>query len=185
MGLSNKGSSSKYVNCVSKPEPQFNLMETNGDGWVVHSSYNNFEGQLIGASTTTYEYKGEVKNKLVLEFDVDGDKYNISFNLNSVSKSLINTLSNQNCFGKILKLSLYKKGDFANIFITCDGERIGWKFGPEQVSKIFNQDDRWVDMFNKYVKPEAEKYQQTAEDPIDKIKIPTSPITTEDDDLPF
>ena len=82
------------------------------------------------------------KDNLVLVFESDNSTYSISFNFNSVSKSIINTLANGNYFGQVLKLSLYKKGDYANIYITCDGEKIGWKFDAQQVSKIFSQDQQ-------------------------------------------
>lgn len=183
MGLGNSGSNKVFVNCVSKPEPLFNVMTSTNDKWIISGTYNTFEGKLINAYVTTYEYKGESKDKLVLEFDSDNSTYSISFNFNSVSKSIINTLANGNYFGQVLKLSLYKKGDYANIYITCDGEKIGWKFDAQQVSKIFSQDQRWVDMFNKYVKENAEAYNKKNQpDVIDNIK---PVINIEDDDLPF
>ena len=94
MGLGNSGSNKVFVNCVSKPEPLFNVMTSTNDKWIVSGTYNTFEGKLINAYVTTYEYKGESKDKLVLEFDSDNSTYSISFNFNLVSKSIINTLAN-------------------------------------------------------------------------------------------
>ena len=183
-GLKNTSGSKHYVNFSSKPDPAFNLVSKQGDEWKVTGSYNTFEGKLTYAEIGEYTYKGEVKKKLILEFDVEGTQYSISFNMNGIAKSIINTLSSENFFGKNLKLSTYKKGDFANIFITCGDERAGWKFGPDQVSKIFNQDHRWVDMFEKYVKANAESYKKAnlpQEDPIEAV----IDISKDDDDLPF
>lgn len=187
-GLKNSGGNKNYVNFSSKPDPAFNLVNKQDGEWKVTGTYNTFEGKLVGASIGEYEYKGETKNKLNLEFEVNGDTYSISFNMNGVAKSVINTLSNDNYFGKNLKLSVYKKNDFANIFISCDDEKIGWKFGPEQVSKIFNQDHRWIDMFNKYIQQNADNYvaSNKVEDPMENVlekNVTGSDII--EDDLPF
>lgn len=201
MGLKTRKSGA-MINLKIKNQafPEFQLMGKEDGDWVVKQTETSYEGIFSDAKIEEYEYQKKMRKKLVMEFNdyETGEKETVSVNFNSLALSIINTLSNiDNLVGCKLSFNVYSKKDEKGedrprIFIEANGEKAGWKFGTEVISKIYEHHDKWVDMFNKNVEPKLGLTTSTDDegsfpDDDDDMDMPESKSTPEnfDDDLPF
>lgn len=197
MGLKTRKSGS-MINLKIKEQsyPEFQLMGKEDGEWIVKQVETSYEGIFSNARIEEYEYQKKMRKKLVLEFtDKDsGENEIISVNFNSLALSIINTLSNvENLVGSTVVFSLYAKRDDSGeyrpkIHIEVNGEKTGWKFGPEIVGKIYEHHEKWVDMFDKNIKPKLldRPFIESGNEIVDEIlpELDSSPSSF-DDDLPF
>lgn len=164
MGLKQR-SSGTFFNLKIKDQA-FPVIEQVGkeDGeWVAVAEGDYYEGTFVDAKIEEYEYKKEMKQKLVMEFhDESGNKETLSVNFNSLALNIINTLAGQDSLvGKKIAFTVYSKKDKegedrARIYIEINGQKTEWKYGTEILSKIHKYPHKWVDMFNKDIKPMLE-----------------------------
>lgn len=164
MGLKQR-SSGTFFNLKIKDQA-FPVIEQVGkeDGeWVAIAEGDYYEGIFVDAKVEEYEYKKETKQKLVMEFHDDGgNKETLSVNFNSLALNIINTLAGQDSIvGKKIAFTVYSKKDKegedrARIYIEINGQKTEWKYGPDILTKIHKYPHKWVDMFNKDIKPMLE-----------------------------
>jgi|WetSurMetagenome_2_1015567.scaffolds.fasta_scaffold104931_3 hypothetical protein len=163
MGLKQKESGTFFnLKIIEQTSPEIQQVGKNKKGeWEVVATGNNYEGIFVDAKIEEYTYKKDTLNKIVLEFhDEDGNKETLSANFNSLTLNIINTLSSvENLVGKKISFTVYTKKDDKGedrprIFIEINGQKGEWKYGPDIVGKIYEHQDKWIDMFNKHIKPQ-------------------------------
>lgn len=155
--------------------------------YVVAESFNKVTGYLTGAKLDQYEYKGEVKRKLILELeDGDGNKALVDINFNSVCISLINSLAvpqldgqpaavkklvknadKESPFGKEISISVYPReyeGEkYCAASIWMDDEMLDWAFNADTMGMLRKDlqktgGEALVRFFDAHVKPLSDKY---------------------------
>lgn len=143
--------------------PEIHQVGKEGDEWVSVAKGDFYEGIFVDAKIEEYEYKKETQQKLVMEFhDEEGNKETLSVNFNSLALNIINTLAGQDSLiGKKISFTVYSKKDKegedrARIYIEINGQKTEWKYGPDILAKIHKHPHKWVDMFNKDIKPMLE-----------------------------
>ena len=166
MGLRQRESGTFYnLKIKDQSFPEFQLMGKKNGEWEVIESNGVYEGVFLNASIEQYEYQKKMRNKLVMEFidPVTKEKETVSVNFNSIALSIINTLcSVDKIVGKTIMMNVYSKKDNNNedrprIYIEIDGEKGEWKFGADVIGQIYEHHQKWVDMFDKYIKPNLNK----------------------------
>lgn len=161
MGLKQRSSGTFFnLKIEDQAFPKFHQVGKENGEWVTVAEGDYYEGTFVDAKIEEYEYKKETQNKLVMEFhDEDGNKETVSCNFNSLALNIINTLAGQDSLvGKKIAFTVYSKKDKegedrARIYIEINGQKTEWKYGPDILTKIHKHPHKWVDMFNKDIKP--------------------------------
>ncbi len=114
-----------------------------GDEYVVRAETSDrVSGDLVHIILDTYEWQGEEKNtiKLYLEDEAEGEVVIIDARLNNLTRSIFNSLFALESF-KNVELSLYsvkdkQQVDWPAASVWQDGERVMWKYKPEEQPKV-------------------------------------------------
>lgn len=97
---------------------------------------NFVKGNLHKVEIRDYEYKGEAVQELKvwLRDTLAGELYAVSCGINSIGRSIINTLLNlERPYGE-LEIRVYNKKDsgYAAVYLEHNGVKAGWKYSPEE-----------------------------------------------------
>lgn len=166
MGLKQRSSGTFYnLKIEDQAFPKFQQIGKKNGEWEVVAEGDSYEGIFVSAKIEEYEYKKETHQKLVMEFhDEDGNKETITVNFNSLALNIINTLAGQDeIVGKKISFTVYSKKDKEGedrprIYIEINGQKTEWKYDAEVLAKIHKHHHKWVDMFNKDVKPMIDSF---------------------------
>jgi len=168
--------------------PVFQKLEKGGDGkWTPAAEAANIAGFLQDVKIEKYEYKKDEVTQLVLILDLgDGGLSKLEMNFNGISKGILNNLANENTIiGKKLAMRLYTKNDNPNVFCTMNDEKMSWSLSVDQVKKYWKDDDFWVKLFEKKIKPKLDIIVDDSVGFGKEAKKELVPDSLEDDDLPF
>lgn len=154
----------------------YNKNESSGK-WEVTNKFIHLEGLLVDVKVEEGEYEGQPISTLKFDF-MDNEDPNtimtVSTSFNNLSRGIINTLANQDKYG-LLTLKTYlkkaKEGDkqYPSIYVTNDGEQMGWKTSFTDLPQIVKQkvgkkdvfdstelDEELTSYIEKYIKPAIE-----------------------------
>lgn len=183
MGLSNNtGQAMTYVKCDAT-KALFQKQEKVNGIWESTDTYNNLDGTIKEVRLDSYEYKNELKKKLVIILSDGPELFKVDINLNGVAKSIINTLASELEFmGSQLSLSLYMKGEYCRVAILIDDRRGDWRIKGDDL-KAMDSDIKWVKLFDKFIKPQNDEFQE--KNAHTQSAEPVAASSETEDDLPF
>lgn len=164
MGLTkNSGGLFYNLKIYDQITPKVEFVEKVDGEWEVTDSGDGFDGRLVDIKVDTYTYKKEEKYKLTLHFiDHDGVREQLSCNFNSLTLNILNTLANEDQLtGVDLSIRVYstkdKKGeDRPRIYMEINGNKGEWFLTPKQVSKIYDDHEKWVKLFKDKIEPKID-----------------------------
>lgn len=104
----------------------------------------NVSGDITRAKVRKYEYQGEDKYEFQVYLkDAEAKELCVlSCNMNSIGRSIINTLLNlDGPKGGRLEVSVWNKKDTgrASVFLKYDGNKVGWKYDMDEQNKYITE----------------------------------------------
>jgi hypothetical protein len=144
MGASNSNSKQiKFYSLKAKADetnkPHFGFYEKVNEKWQITETFDTISGSLVGAEIAVKEYQGAKQNIFKIKL-ADGEEISqIEMTHNSISYSIINTLSSlAHTLGE-LKIKVYKSSKdgkhYGNAFIENEGQKMAWAFQPSEAPK--------------------------------------------------
>ena len=197
---------------LQQGEEIFISQQTLEDGdYIDHENIKRVSGEVIKVGIREIKPKKSDPYKVIsihLQDNADKEVFILECGINSIGRSLINTLAGGgNLVGEMVVSVYTSKKGYASLYITLNGERVGWKYswGTLQEKVIVNQVsekgemverkdyyklDEWminevllkevVGNFEDIAEPEPEMGHDQLSDDNGKKEEPVS-----DDDLPF
>lgn len=113
--------------------PYFATQKKDGDKWVEDAQYNSIAGNLVKVEHGTYEYEGEVKNKIKLELSSETGTYVLESNLTGLARSIINCLASAELHSMSeIEINVYSnKRDYPAASVKENGKKLDWKYSIE------------------------------------------------------
>jgi len=197
------------------PTPYIGKSEKQGDSWSIAHKYNAIVGWLFDIKHGTYEYEGQVKNKVELFFtDHDEKQFVLSANFNSLTYSLLNSLASCHnpgpgwvdinvWLGKAKVTNGVAGKQYPSVALKNNGQKVKWAYLIDEIPKATKEtykgnviiDDSavikfWVHVIDNDIKPRLKPFTPTLE-PLDEAVDAASDVKLPPaiggggDDLPF
>ena len=119
--------------------------EARGDKQYIEleETINKVSGQLHKVETRTYQFEGEdiQEVKIWLRDALEGEMYALSVGMNSIGRSIVNTmLALEAPYGE-LEIRVYNKkdNDMPAVYMEHKGVKAGWKYAPDQLKPYITE----------------------------------------------
>lgn len=108
-------------------------------------TFDTFEGYLRNIEFKEGEYEGEKVYSVRFNFGEHTLEESVEFGMNSCCLSFLNTLTGKDLNGKVVEFRVYKGKDEtgkeyrgSNIYVTLNGEKIGWAKEYSAISSMLD-----------------------------------------------
>ena len=156
------------------------LTKSEGGKWEVTEQYNEIEGVIKSIEHVEREWKGKIKHGCSIIMQDGMDTYKVDCGFNDLLRSILNSVASVENFSDPITIRLYiNKAGYAASYLEQRGERISWKYSPDDQPKV-----EWVEVGDVRVPNDKELllfYKKVIVDIASKLS--DTPVVEEDDDL--
>lgn len=183
-------------------KPFFSEQKKQGNEWISVSQDTFLEGELIGVSKSSYEYKNKLQHVFELLIDGGDENYALQLNYGYFTRSILNSLASVPSFGNVkIRLEIWRNKDgYVTVVVKYDTqERIDWLLPNDKLPKL--DDEKWLGSFDYFIgvisgnipkKEKSEDHDPFSDEALSQEQKfaeqkaeQQAPPPDEEDDLPF